>query len=342
MKKQENMRAIVRALLAKGKGILAADESVRTMNTRLEAVGALTTPEMRHEYRELLFTAPGIDAYLSGVIFYDESLKSTTADGTRFPDLLTAHGIIPGIKVDMGTVPFDGFPGEVVTEGLDGLSARLHDYYDLGARFTKWRAVVSIDEELPTDECLKINAVLLTRYAALAHSVDMVPILEPEVLLHGNHTIARAQEVTERTCTVLFETLNEYHIDLSCIILKSSMVLAGDGSKDQSSPEEVADATLRAFHAGVPKDVAGIILLSGGQTPVRATENLQAIARHGAQPWPITFSYSRAIEEPVLTAWKGDSATNKDSAQRVLLKRLMLNAKAQTGDYEPALEEMTE
>lgn len=334
----ENMRAIVRALLAKGKGILAADESTATMNKRLEAVGAGITPEVRSAYRELLFTAPRIEAYLSGVILYDETIRAETSHGVPFADLLTARGMIPGIKVDKGTVPLDGFPEEVVTEGLDGLAARLSEYYDLGARFTKWRAVIAIGDSLPTDQCLRIHAMTLARFAALSQAAGMVPIAEPEVLLHGNHDIVRAQEVTERTLTVLFETLADYRVDLSALILKSSMVLAGDGAGVQSSPEEVADATLRAFSAAVPKEMPGIVLLSGGQTPKRATENLQAIAAHGAQPWQITFSYSRALEEPVLTAWKGDMA-NTEAAQHALLHRLMLNAKAQTGDYESALEE---
>ncbi len=337
MGQKENVASIVRALLAKGKGILAADESTTTMNKRLESVGAMTTLEMRHEYRELLFTAPGIEQYLSGVILYDESIKSKTSEGTPFADLLTARGIIPGIKVDKGTVPLEMFSGEVVTEGLDGLAEHLAEYYELGARFTKWRAVVSVDEGLPTDESLKMNAVMLARYAALSQAVGMVPIVEPEVMLHGDHSIVQAQEATTRTLQTLFATLTEYRVDLASLILKSSMVLAGDAYKEQSSPEEVADATLRTFNLCVPKEVPGIVLLSGGQTPKRATENLQEIARHGAQSWPITFSYSRALEEPVLTAWKG-SAANKDVAQHALLHRLMLNAKAQMGDYEADLE----
>jgi fructose-bisphosphate aldolase class I len=334
----ENMRAIVRALLTKGKGILAADESITTMNKRLEAIGAVSTPEIRHDYRELLFTAPGIEAYLSGVILYDESIRSKTSDGVPFADFLTVRGIIPGVKGDMGTVHLEGFPGELVTEGLDGLASRLAAYYALGARFTKWRAVINIDKGLPTDACLKMNSFIFARYAALSQAAGMVPIVEPEVMLHGDHSLVEAQEVTTRTLQRLFAMLKEYRVDLGGLILKSSMVLAGDAYKGQSSPEEVADATLRTFHLSVPEEVPGIVLLSGGQTPKRATENLQAIARHGAQPWQITFSYSRALEEPVLTAWKGDT-TNKEVAQRALLHRLMLNAKAQTGDYEPALEE---
>ena len=332
------MRTIVRALLTKGKGILAADESIVTMDKRLASVGALTTPEMRREYRQLLFTSPGIEEYLSGIILYDESIRSTTDDGVSFADLLTARGIIPGIKVDKGTIPLDGFPDEVVTEGLDGLTARLAEYYDFGARFSKWRAVVSIGAELPTEQCISINAVMLARYAALSQVAGLVPIVEPEVMLHGDHSIERAGEVTVQALQILFATLKEYRVDIGALILKSSMVLAGDGAKVQSSPEDVADATLRAYNLAVPKETGGIVLLSGGQTPTRATANLQAIARHGAQPWGITFSYSRALEEPVLTAWKGDTTANKDVAQRALLHRLMLNAKAQMGDYDFAME----
>ncbi len=337
MESRESVRAIARALLTRGKGILAADESVSTMDKRLEAVGAGTTPEMRREYRELLFTAPGIEEFLSGVIMFDESIRSSTEDGTSFADLLTVRGVIPGIKVDKGTVPLQNFPGEVVTEGLDGLAERLAEYYKMGARFTKWRSVVTIGKDIPTPQCLSVNAVMLARYAALVQEAGMVPIVEPEVILHGDHSIERAQEVTAAALKTLFNTLTEYKIDLPGLILKSSMVLAGDGNKQQSSPEEVADATLRTFRDTVPSEVAGIVFLSGGQTPVRATENLQAIAVQGDQPWSITFSYSRAIEEPVLALWKGDKA-NTESAQKALYHRLMLNARAQTGDYEPSLE----
>ncbi len=331
------LQAIAASLLASGKGILAADESTATMNKRLEAVHAATTDEMRRTYRQLLFTAPRIEQYLSGVILYDSSIRNATDDGVPFPDLLTARGIIPGIKVDKGTVPLENFPGEVVTEGLDGLSERLTEYYSLGARFTKWRAVVTIGKDIPTPQCLSVNAVLLSRYAALSQAVGMVPIVEPEVILHGDHSLERAREVTTQTLTTLFSALKDYRIDLSGLILKSSMVLAGDTSKQQSSPEEVADATLRTFKEAVPPEVPGIVFLSGGQTPRQATENLEAIARQGAQPWKLTFSYSRAIEEPVLAAWKGEAA-NTEVAQKVLLHRLAMNSKAQTGDYEPALE----
>lgn len=331
------LRAIVSALLSPGKGILAADESTRTMDARLEAVGAPTTDEVRRTYRELLFTAPGIEKYLSGVILYDSTIRGETADGVPFADLLTARGIIPGIKVDRGTVPLDGFRDELVTEGLDGLAVRLKEYRTLGARFTKWRMVVPVEDALPTVQALRLNAVLLARFAALSQNAGLVPIVEPEVLHHGTHTLARAQEVTTLALQTLFAMCTEYRVDLSTLILKSSMVLAGDTAREQTSPDAVADATLRTFREAVPKEVPGIVFLSGGQTPKRATENLQAIARQGAQPWKLTFSYSRALEEPVLAAWQGNEA-NRDAAQRALLHRLELNAKAQQGTYDVGLE----
>lgn len=331
----QQVRETARALVVAGKGILAADESTGTMNKRLEAAGAVTTPEMRREYRQLLFTTEGIEQYLSGVILYDTTIRSATDEGVPFADLLTARGIIPGIKVDQGTVPMINFPDEVVTEGLDGLAERLAEYHRLGARFTKWRAVYPIGERIPTDATLTMNATIMARYAALSQAAGLVPIVEPEVLLQGVHDLARAQEVTTRALRILFEALILYRIDLKGMLLKSSMVLAGDQYATPSTPEEVADATLRTFRSTIPVDVPGIVFLSGGQTPRRATENLQAIARQGAQPWALTFSYSRALEEPVLAAWKGDTAANREAAQQALLKRLALNAKAQQGAYDP-------
>lgn len=319
---------IARELMAPGKGLLAADESASTMFAgRFRGLGIPETDDMQRIYREMLFSAPGIEAYLSGVILYDSSMHDTTKDGLSFPDLLASRGIIPGIKVDKGTVPFDGFPGEVITEGLDGLGTRLHDYYEQGARFTKWRAVFNISPSIPTDAVTTANAFLLARYAALAQQTGMVPIVEPEVIMHGDHSLARAEEVTMRVLQVLFATLREYRVDLKGLILKSSMVLAGDGYKDQTSPEEVANATLRTFHLSVPHEVAGIVFLSGGQTPQRSTDNLAAISKMGKQPWPITYSYSRAIEEPVLAAWKGDEV-NVAKAQEVLLAYCKQNSDA--------------
>lgn len=327
----------VAQLLQSGKGLLAADESTRTAGKRLDTVGLPNKAENRQDFRELLFTAPGIEEFISGVIMYDASIKNTTDDGLPFPDVLTARGIIPGIKVDMGTQPLEGFEGEVVTQGLDDLAKRFEEYYALGARFAKWRAVVAISENIPTDECLEVNSVMLTRYAAIAQAAGFVPIVEPEVIFAGNHTIARAEEVTTRTLQVLFATLRQYHVDLKGLILKTSMVLAGDKCKEQSTAEEVAEATLRALHLGVPRETGGIVFLSGGQSPKRATENLNAVAKMGKQPWPISSSFSRALEEPVLAAWQG-KPENIEKAQKALLYRAKMNSLAQQGKYDPKKE----
>jgi len=323
----------VAALMAPGKGILAADESDSTAGKRLEMVQLNNTPANRQNFRELLFTAPSIEEYLSGVIMYDSSIKNTTDDGVPFPDVLTAKGIIPGIKVDLGVKDFDGFPGEVISQGLDNLEERFIEYYDFGARFAKWRAVITITDETPTDSCLEMNAVQLARYAQIAQKCGIVPMVEPEVIFAGNHDILRAEVVTTRTLQTLFQTLMKYRVDLGAIILKSSMVLAGDMHSEQSSPEEVAGATLRTFHMSVPYETGGIVFLSGGQTPKRATENLNAIAKMGKQPWPITFSYSRAIEEPFLLAWQGRDE-NTEVAQNTLLYVCKMNSLAQQGKYE--------
>lgn len=324
-------------LVTSGKGILAADESTGTMDKRLDSIDVDETAEMRRKFRQLLFTAPGIEEYLSGVILYDSSIRNSTDDGVPFPDVLAARGITPGIKVDKGTVDLNFFSGEKVTEGLDGLSKRLEEYYNLGARFAKWRAVISIDEHIPTDECITVNAVMLSRYAAMCQEAKLVPMVEPEVIMHGTHDLPKAEEVTMRTLQILFATLRQYRVDMKGLILKTSMVLASDGYKKQSSPEEVADATVRTLRLAVPHDVPGIVFLSGGQASVRATENLQAIAKHGEQPWKITFSYSRAIEEPVLASWKGEDA-NVAAAQAVMLHRVKMNGLAQKGEYTKEME----
>ncbi len=326
-----------RFLMQKGKGILAADESVPTMNERLAAVLVDETAEMRRIYRQILFTSPGIEKYLSGVILFDASMRNSTDDGIPFPDVLAARGIMPGIKVDKGTVDVDEFPGEKVTQGLDDLDERMWEYGTLGAYFAKWRAVVPISEHTPTEQMMAMNAIQLARYASICQQEGIVPMVEPEVLMHGDHDIVRAEQVTSRALQILFATLREYRVDLKGLILKTSMVLAGDEFKKQTDPEEVADATLRTLRIAVPYDVAGIVFLSGGQTPVRATENLQAVASRGPQPWPITFSYSRALEEPVLAAWKGKEA-NKEKAQKALLHRLKMNALASQAKYESKME----
>jgi fructose-bisphosphate aldolase, class I len=270
---------------------------------------------------------------------YDSSMRTNTDDGVPFPDVLTAKGIVPGIKVDLGTKELDGFPGEVVTQGLDGLEERFLEYYDLGARFAKWRAVVTIDKGLPTDACLEINAVMLARYAQIAQRCGIVPMVEPEVIFAGDHSIIEAEQVTTRALQILFQTLMKYRVDLGGLILKSSMVLAGDLNRDQSTPAEIANATLRTFHMSVPHEVGGIVFLSGGQSPKRSTENLNAIGKMGAQPWAITYSYSRAIEEPFLMAWQG-KPENTEEAQKVLLHACKMNSLATEGKYEVTLDQI--
>jgi len=323
-------------MMAPGKGILAADESDASAGKRLAMVHLPNEPENRQDFRELLFTAPGIEEFLSGVIMYDSSIKNFTDDGVPFPDVLIAKGIVPGIKVDTGTVELHGFKGEVVTQGLDNLAARFAEYYDLGARFAKWRAVITIDEdELPTDAAITMNCIQLARYAQLAQAAGIVPMVEPEVIFAGDHDLAKAELVTTRVLQILFQTLITYRVDLEGLILKSSMVIAGDMCSEQSTPEQVANATLRTFHMSVPHNVGGIVFLSGGQSPKRSTENLNAIAKMGPQPWPITYSYSRAIEEPTLLAWQG-KPENIPEAQKVLVHACKMNSLAAQGMYDAA------
>jgi fructose-bisphosphate aldolase class I len=334
MKKNTKLYETVSALMASGKGILAADESDATAGKRLAMVHLPNEPENRQDFREILFTAPNVEKYLSGVIMYDSSIKNFTDDGVPFPDVLLAKGIIPGIKVDLGTVDLNGFRGEVVTEGLDGLAGRMKEYYDLGARFAKWRAVITIDEDdLPTEESIIMNSMMLARYAQIAQAEGIVPMVEPEVIYAGDHSLAKAEMVTTKTLQILFQTLIKYKVDLEGLILKSSMVLAGDMHPEQSTPEQIANATLRTFHMSVPYNVGGIVFLSGGQTPKRATENLNAIASLGEQPWPMTFSYSRAIEEPFLMAW-GGRPENIANAQEMLLYTCEMNSLASLGKYD--------
>lgn len=331
MKKNTKLYETTAALLASGKGILAADESDSTAAKRLEMVHLPNTPENRRAWRETMLSADGIEEYISGVIFYDSTLRDETSDGVPFADLLTARGIVPGIKVDLGVRDLQGFKGEVITQGLDDLDKRFLEYYDLGARFAKWRMVVTIDEdESPTDAALKINAIQLARYAQLAQAAGIVPIVEPEVIFDGDHSLSKAEMVTTHALQILFQTLMEYRVDLAGLILKSSMVLAGSKNSEVSTPEQVANATLRTFHMSVPHEVAGIVFLSGGQTPKRSTDNLNAIAKMGQQPWPITFSFSRAIEEPMLMAW-GGKPENVEKSQEALLENCKQNSWAAQG-----------
>ncbi len=331
MKTNTKLYETCAALLASGKGILAADESDGTAGKRLDMVGLENTPENRQDFREILFTAPEIEKYISGVIMYDSSIKNSTDDGTPFADVLTARGIIPGIKVDRGVRDHHGFKGEVITQGLDDLDARLAEYHELGARFAKWRMVVTIDgDDTPTYETVKMNCVMMARYAQLCQAAGIVPMVEPEVIFAGDHSLQKAEIETTRTIQILFQTLQEHKVDLKGLILKSSMVLAGSNNTEQTAPAEVAQATLRTFHMSVPHECAGIVFLSGGQTPERSAENLNAIAKMGAQPWPITFSFSRALEQPMLDAW-GGKPENVDKAKQALADVAKKNSEASIG-----------
>lgn len=332
--KSTKLYETVQGLMSSNKGLLAADESDATAGKRLSMVHLPNEPDNRRKFRELIFTAPKIEEYVSGIIMYDSSIRNTTRDKIPFPDVLLAKGIIPGIKVDRGTVELQGFKGEFVTRGLDDLTERFTDYYNLGARFAKWRAVIHIGESMPSDQCLESNAYTLTRYAQLAQSAGLVPIVEPEVIYDGDHDLATAEMVTTKTLQVVFNMMQRYAVDLSGVILKSSMVLAGRKFDDQTTPDEVANATIRTFSVSVPHSIGGIVFLSGGQTPKQAILNLNAICSKGQQPWQMTFSFSRAIEEPMLQVWKGRDE-NKDEAQAMLLHTVKMNSLALQGKYDP-------
>ena len=324
-------------LLAKGKGVLAADQSARTMGKQLQAIGVEDTAENRRQYRQILFTTPGIEEYVSGVILYDATIRNQTDDGTPFVDYLTAKGIVPIIKVDAATVEHDNFPGEVVTQGLDNLGERLAEYYAVGARAAKWRAVFNIGPNYPTEQNILFDCIQLARYAQLCQANGIVPMVEPEVIFKGNHTIERAEEVTTLVLRKLFDTLAWYKVDLKGVILKSSFVLAGSDFATQSSAEEVGEATVRTFENSVPHEVPGIVFLSGGQSPERATANLDAVAKieqaRGGLPWEMAFSFSRGLEQPVQEAWRGEAA-NVPAAQEALLHRLKMNRAADGGTYD--------
>ncbi len=326
---------IARQLLAPGKGILAADESDGTCAKRFEKYGVDKTEDMRRAWRELLFTTPGIEKGLSGVILYDETIRQKTSTGEPFPEFLAKRGILPGIKVDQKTEPLSGSPEEEVTKGLDGLPARLAEYAKLGAEFTKWRAVIRIGALLPTESCILENAKRLARYAKESQTAGLVPIIEPEVLLLGTHTLARSAEVLTQTLRVVFAEMQKAKVNLSLLILKSSMALPGKESGETATVAQIAEATLRAFFASVPKDVPGIVFLSGGQTSREATLRLNEIvktARKQNAPWRFTFSYSRALQDPVLKAWRGDDK-NTAVAQQIFQKRIRETSAASEGNY---------
>lgn len=325
------------ALVAPGKGILAADESTPTIAKRLAAIGVASTEPVRRAYRELLLTAPGLSEHISGVILYDETLRQRSTDGIPFGELVTGAGMIPGIKVDAGTTDLAGFPGEVVTEGLDGLRQRFAEYVGLGARFAKWRAVIRIGEGRPTQTCIEANAHALGRYAALAQEAGLAPIIEPEVLMDGPHSIDRCAEVTIAVLWAVYDELAAQRVLLEGTLLKPNMVLPGTECPDQVDDETIAARTVTVMRESLPAAVPGIVFLSGGQSAQQATARLDAINRHGSQPWQLSFSFGRALQAPVLEAWGGDDR-HRDAAQAALLDRAALNGAARYGSYRPEME----
>ncbi len=335
--KSENLESVARKLVAPGKGILAADESSPTIEKRLKSIDVVSTEENRRAYREVLFTTAGVGEFISGVILFDETIRQKTRDGRTFVKVLEQQGIIPGIKVDKGAKPMANFPGEKITEGLDGLRERLAEYRQLGARFAKWRAVITIGEKIPTRACIETNAELLARYAALSQEADLVPIVEPEVLMDGAHTIERHFEVTEQTLRIVFHTLADHRVALEAMLLKPNMVLSGKDCPQQASVQEVAEATLRCMKRVVPAAVPGLVFLSGGQSDLQATEHLNAMNSLGRAPWELSFSFGRALQAPVLKAWKGDPANVAD-AQRGFHHRAWCNSNARFGKYTQEME----
>ncbi len=334
----DELRKTAAALVAEGKGILAADESNGTMDKRLKAAGVEASEEMRRALRELLFTTEGAAEHISGVILYDETFHQSTSDGTPFATLLESLGIVPGIKVDTGAKALAGAPGEKVTEGLDGLRERLAAYYEGGARFAKWRAVIAIDgDRLPSDDCLHVNAHALGRYAALCQEAGIVPIVEPEVLMDGEHTIDRAEEVTAAAQAAVFAELRAQRVLLEGILLKPNMVLAGYACPEQPSDEEVARRTLRCLRRNVPAAVPGIVFLSGGQDDAPATSRLNLMNRMGPHPWEVSFSYGRGLQAAALTAWRGEPA-NVEAAQAKYRHRAQCTGAARRGEYSPQME----
>jgi fructose-bisphosphate aldolase class I len=328
---------IAGAMVAKGRGILAADESTGTIKKRFDGIRLDSTEEHRRTYREMLFTAPAAAESVSAVIFYDETLRQKTRDGTPFPQYLTRQGIVPGIKVDTGAKPLAGFPGETITEGLDGLRERLIEYRGLGARFAKWRAVIDIGAGIPTSFAIEANAHALARYAALCQENDIVPIVEPEVLMDGDHSIDRCAEVTERVLERVFNQLFEHRILLEGMVLKPNMVISGKKAANRAPPQTVAEATVRVLKRHVPPAVPGIAFLSGGQSPAEATLHLSLINQLGPLPWSITFSYGRALQDEALKAW-GGAAANFGAGQKEFLRRAKLTSLATTGRYASDME----
>jgi len=337
MDARDRLQVTVDLLVQAGKGILAADESGPTIAKRFKAIGVESTEENRRAYRNLLLATPGLSAFVSGVILYEETLLQRADDGVPLPELAVRQGLVPGIKVDAGKIALAHAPGDEITQGLDGLAKRLGAYKEQGARFAKWRAVYNISDTLPSRLAIEANADALARYAAICQDEGVVPIVEPEVLMDGGHTIERCAEVTQAVLHEVFDALHRNRVALEHMLLKPSMVVAGKEQARQAQVDEVATQTVRILRRSVPAAVPGIFFLSGGQTPAEASAHLDAINRLGPQPWALSFSYGRALQDPVLHAWKGQAA-NARGAQDALLERARLNGAAREGRYDSAME----
>ena len=333
----QQLQSTAQALVAEGKGILAADESDGTIKKRFDSIGVESTEDNRRAYRELLFATEGAEEFISGVILFDETIRQSASDGTPFPKLLESKGIIPGIKVDKGAKPLALTDGETVTEGLDDLRARLEEYRELGARFAKWRATYSIDAEKPSEYCVWTNAHALARYAALCQDADLVPIVEPEVLQDGTHTIEQSRKATGRVLQAVYTELHDQRLDFRGTLLKPNTVLSGYEASDRASVDEVAEVTLECFYKHVPAAVPGVVFLSGGQSDEDATAHLNAMNARGPHPWQLSFSYGRALQAPALKAWVG-KPENVEAAQRAYYHRAKMNGAARTGMYAPEME----
>ncbi|QBM16738.1 hypothetical protein MARI_08310 [Marinobacter sp. JH2] len=336
MRTAHELQTTINDLVQPNKGILAADESAPTIAKRFSAIGVQSTEDSRREYRSLVFSTPDLGNHISGVILFEETLGQLSLDDTPIPKLLETQGIVPGIKVDAGKGPLVNAPGDEITYGLDGLASRLEHYKALGARFAKWRSVFHVTDTLPSHQAIEANAEVLARYAAECQALGIVPIVEPEVLIDGNHSIERTAEVSENVLIKVFGALHRHHVRFEWMVLKPSMVTPGKDA-DNASPEQIATATLRVFRRTVPAAVPGIMFLSGGQSPEESTANLNAINSLGSQPWELGFSYGRALQEPAQKAWAG-KRSNGEKAQAALTKRAHLNGLARSGNYSSALE----
>jgi fructose-bisphosphate aldolase class I len=333
----QDLAAVARAMVAPGKGILAADESFPTIKKRFTSINIESTEDNRRAYREMLFTAPAVAEYVSGVILFDETLRQSSRAGVPFVRILADQGILPGIKVDAGAKPLPGFPGETITEGLDGLRDRLKEYGTLGAKFAKWRAVIDIAAGIPSPFAIEANGHALARYAALCQESGIVPIVEPEVLMDGDHTLERCAEVTRRALDATFAQLRAHRVDLTAIILKPNMVIAGKKCQVRPGVHDVAAATVQCLRDHVPASVPGIAFLSGGQSSAEATAHLSAINQLGPHPWQLSFSYGRALQEEALKAWSGKDGQFK-AGQTAFARRARLNSLARTGSYSARME----